>query len=465
MKKNLSLKVLTGVVVSVVALVLINSGTGGKSASPEQKTNPNNINEAIASQFNDNIRDVSARLVQTEQKMRAIEAHNKTLSEHNAALIASKEEGGVVVRQELPPEIAQTIEELKKELLQLKESGSVVDPVAGYPVGQLAQNETLHGPGSVIDIDAQLMKHPLSEQEVQYWNKLNDRRKRIQKTLTRPVKRRILKHDNKKQSIPYYTIPAGSDLGNTTLLSALIGEVPIDGKLMQPLFPFSAIISRGDLMASNGIALPPDISGMKVSGYAIGVGSFLDNISCARAYVTSVLFTFQDGHFVVVGKEQMTNSVDLVNNESLGYLTTAYGNPCIHGKYYTNAPKVLMAMMAAGGMEGAGNSLSQWQMTYFAGPNGASAVPTGSFAPYAAGSALAQGSVKAADWLEKRIQGSFDMVFVPASVPYRMGNLTHYRPNRMSLHVTQTIQLDKEPQGRVLDYGHLQHYTHDFSLK
>jgi len=119
MKKNLSLKVLTGVVVSVVALVLINSGTGGKSASPEQKTNnPNNINEAIASQFNDNIRDVSARLVQTEQKMRAIEAHNKTLSEHNAALIASKEEGGVVVRQELPPEIAQTIEELKKELLQ-----------------------------------------------------------------------------------------------------------------------------------------------------------------------------------------------------------------------------------------------------------------------------------------------------------------------------------------------------------
>lgn len=465
MKKNLGLKILTGAVVGVVALVLINSGKSGESVTTENKTNPNNINEAIASQFNDNIRDVSARLVQTEQKMRAIEVQNKALSERNAALIASKEEGGVMVRQELPPEVAQTIEELKKELIQLKESQNSADNAASYPVGQLAQNEAPHAMGGVTDIDAQLMKRPLSEQEVSYWNKLNDRRKRIQKTLTRNVKKQIPNQDHKKQSIPYYTIPAGSDLGNTTLLSALIGEVPIDGKLMQPLFPFSAIISRGDLMASNGVALPPDISGMKVSGYAIGVGSFLDNISCARAYVTSVLFTFQDGHFVVVGKEQMTNSVDLVNNDSLGYLTTAYGNPCIHGKYYTNAPRVLTAMLAAGGMEGAGNALSQWQMTYFAGPNGATAAPTGSFAPYAAGGALAQGSVKAADWLEKRIQGSFDMVFVPASVPYRMGNQTHYRPNRMSLHFTQTIQLDKEPKGRVLDYGHLQHYTHDFSLK
>ena len=269
----------------------------------------------------------------------------------------------------------------------------------------------------------------------------------------------------KEKGIPYYTIPAGSDLGNTTLLSALIGEVPIDGKLMQPLFPFSAIISRGDLMASNGVPLPPDISGMKISGYAIGVGSFLDNISCARAYVTSVLFTFQDGHFVVVGKDQMSNSVDLVNNESLGYLTTAYGNPCIHGKYYTNAPRVLMAMMATGGAQGVGNALSQWQMTYFAGPNGATAAPTGSFGPYATGGALSEGTAKGGDWLEKRIQGSFDMVFVPASVPYRIGAVQQFRPNRMSLHLTQTINLDKQPQGRVLDYGHLQHYTHDFSLK
>ncbi|MGQ3890148.1 hypothetical protein ACQUW5_14105 [Legionella sp. CNM-1927-20] len=81
---------------------------------------------------------------------------------------------------------------------------------------------------------------------------------------------------------------------------------------MQPLFPFSALINSEDLIASNGVPLPPDISGMKINGYAIGVGSFLDNISCVRAYVTSVLFTFQDGHFVVVGNRENVPLVRIV---------------------------------------------------------------------------------------------------------------------------------------------------------
>jgi integrating conjugative element protein (TIGR03752 family) len=460
MKKNLSLKVLTGVVVGVVVLIIF-SGKSSQPVASEKTLNPNNLNEAIASQFNDNIRDVSARLIQAEQKMHSIEVHNKELSAQNAKLTATKEEGGVVVRQEVSPEVLQTIDELKKELAQLKDAHPVESNTEGYLLGQTASNDIPKQTDNITDIDAKLLSHPLSESETRYWNKLNDRRKRIQHHFKMQTKKAVSKASDKEKSIPYYTIPAGSDLGNTTLLSALIGEVPIDGKLMQPLFPFSAIISRGDLMASNGVPLPPDISGMKVSGYAIGVGSFLDDISCVRAYVTSVLFTFQDGHFTVIGKEQMTSSVDLVNNDSLGYLTTAYGNPCIHGKYHTNAPRVLTAMAAAGGMEGAGNALSQWQMTYFAGANGAASAPTGSPGAYAAGGALAQGSIKAADWLEKRIQGSFDMVFVPASIPY----FGSYRPNRMSLHFTQTIQLDKKPRGRVLDYGHIQNYAHDFSLK
>jgi integrating conjugative element protein (TIGR03752 family) len=195
------------------------------------------------------------------------------------------------------------------------------------------------------------------------------------------------------------------------------------------------------------------------------VGSFLDDISCVRAYVTSVLFTFQDGHFVVLGKEEMKGSAELINNESLGYLTTQYGNPCIHGKYFTNAPRVLGAMLAAGGVQGVGTAISQWQMTNFAGDEGVISAPTGSFGAFAAGNVVANGSVKAADWLERRIQGSFDMVFVPASSPYMRDGRTHYRPNHLSLHITQTLALDKQPSGRVLDYGRLQNVTHDFSLR
>ena len=114
-------------------------------------------------------------------------------------------------------------------------------------------------------------------------------------------------------------------------------------------------------------------------------------------------------------------------------------------------------MVAAGGVEGVGAAISQWQTTSISNANGSTTAPTGSFGKYALGGAMAQGSIKAADWLEKRIQDSFDMVFVPASI----GN----RPNHVSFHLTQTINLDKEQNGRVLDYGNSQHHTHDFSLK
>ncbi|OCH99170.1 integrating conjugative element protein [Legionella jamestowniensis] len=437
MKKNAGLKILTGTVIAVVALIMMNSKHHDRE--PEvTRHDPNNLNEAIASQFNDNIRDVAARLQETEKKLASLELENKQLK--------GKKEN---VQASYNPEVLKEIEVLKTELANVKNNQETRQNSQSYTVNG---ESTFVKEQSVKDIDALLMKREGNPNEQAYWEGL----KKKQQALTQKVKIAASNRDDKK-SIPYYTIPAGSDLGRTTLLSALIGEVPDEGKLMQPLFPFSAIINRGELMAANGIPLPSNISGMKVNGYAIGVGSFLDNISCVRAYVTSALFVFDDGHFVTVGKEQMTGTAEMVNNESLGYLTTAFGNPCIKGQYFTNAPRVLMALMASDGVKGFGNALSQWQMTYTANANGAAGMPTGSMGNYALGGALSQGTTKAADWLEKRIQGSFDMVFVPAS--------HGYRPTQLSFHVTQTISLDKETNGRVLDYGHLQQTAHDFSLR
>ena len=431
MKKNAGLKLLTATVVCVAVIVLLNHGASRKVA--DTVGDPNNLNEAIASQFNDNIRDVAARLQETEKKLEHLEQQNHGTEKES------------VVPPEADPELANDIRALRDELNLLKESHQP----SGSPNNSTATQES-----GIHDIDKLLMKQENNATELAYWEKLKAQNTPIA-TVQKPT---VEKPTNK--TIPYYTIPAGSDLGHTTLLSALIGEVPSEGKLMQPLFPFSAVISRGDLMAANGIPLPPNISGMKINGYAIGVGSFLDNISCVRAYVTSALFVFDDGHFVTVGKEQMNGTAELVNNDSLGYLTTPYGNPCIKGKYFTNAPQVLAAMMAAGGVQNMGSALAQWQTTTLSNPNGTMTTPTGSFGQYALGSA-AQGSVRAADWLEKRIQGSFDMVFVPASIPYH----NSYHPNQVSFHLTQTINLDKEQHGRVLDYGNAQHHTHDFSLK
>lgn len=427
MNKNLGIKVLCAIVVGAVTLVLINNHHS--TPSLDKNNDIHSLNTNIATQFNDNIRDVLARLLDTEKKMKGMEKRHKDLMQK-------------VKSPNNTHELQSSIESLKEELASLKQAHKS-DNNDAYETSSENQSSTIK------DIDKLLMKNQLESQEKSYWEKLNP--KDI-------IKKSIQSETPNK--IAYYTIPAGSDVTKVTLLSSLIGEVPSDGKLMQPLFPFTALITPGDLMSSNGISLPMDIIGMKVSGYTIGVGSFLDNISCVRAYVTSALFTFQDGHFVTIGSEQMTNTTELINNESLGYLTNSFGNPCIHGKYFTNAPRVLSAMMASGGMQGIGNALSQWQMSYSTNPNGTSSAPTGSFLPFSGGTALSEGSLKASDWLEKRIQGSFDMVFVPASIPVN----GIYQPNHVSLHITQTLKIDKELNGRTLNHANLQASFSDTSL-
>ncbi len=250
---------------------------------------------------------------------------------------------------------------------------------------------------------------------------------------------------------PYYTIPAGSDVQNTTLLTSLIGEVPLNGKVQQPFFPFSAMISKGELMSANHVPLPSNLIGMKVGGYAIGVGSFLDNISCVRAYVTSALFVFSDGHFVTVGESKNNQSASETN--SLGYLTDKYGSPCIHGSYHTNAPRVLMALTASGAVSGMGNAISQWEQSTTYGGGGITQVPSGNFTKFAGGQALSTGFNQSSEWLKNRISDSFDIVFVPASIPYKAANnKTLFKPNRLGLHFTQTLNIDKDNFGRRIRY-------------
>lgn len=455
--KHSGLKILTIVVISVVLVILLTNKKG--NIVEDKQTDPNNLNQAAVNQFHDDIREVSARLMETDKKVKLLIEQNQTLALKNQELMTAKQDGPAFPQVETPNTYFEsTLKSIQTEIARLKRGAenSIQPPESAktYPIGEHQTNQVVVV-SPIKDLDAILFNRKQNAKEKEYWEKLTPK--------TEPLSAPSLpsERSDKDNVEPYYTIPAGSDLDNTKLLTALIGEVPSEGKLMQPLFPFSALISPGDLMASNGVYLPSDIAGMKVNGYAIGVGSFLDKISCVRAYVTSILFTFQDGHFVVVGQESMKNSTELVNNESLGYLTTPYGSPCIHGEYHTNAPQVLGAMLAAGGVQGAGRLLSLWQLSYLASPLGVGAIPNGSLGTYAAGDVAANGSVKVADWLEKRLQGSFDMVFVPAS--FRCGR--GYCPTQLSLHLTQSIPIDKQLNGRVIDYGQANTRPRDFSLR
>ncbi len=457
--KQTHLKLLTIGCVALVAFSLIAT----KKTKPANRLadNPNNFSQSSIASANDYLRAISARLNESEKASIKLSAELKALKGENELLNKSREGQKRQASGQLRG-INQAIEGLKEKQSQLTQKALADNkPVVSNKANYAIYNQSTQPISYVVDLE-EGQSDDYGRGGARDWKTPN------RLALKEDVNYHPQNSSNKdgKKPIPYYTIPAGSDLASTTLLSALIGEVPVDSKLAQPLFPFSAVIGRGALMAANGVALPSELRGMKVSGYAIGVGSFLDNISCTRAYATQALFVFQDGHFEVVGEERMHSATDMVDNKALGYLTTAFGNPCIPGTYYTNAPRVLAALTGAAGVSGAGKALSQFQMSYFAGAGTAVGVPSGSIGQYALGEGLSSGSVKAAEWLEHRIKESFDMVFVPASFPIEgRNNRISFIPNRFTLHITKTIEINKDLNARRISYANNENARFDYDFK
>lgn len=241
-----------------------------------------------------------------------------------------------------------------------------------------------------------------------------------------------------KNDIPYFTIPANSTLADVVLQSDILGEVPVNNTLLQPAFKFKAIVGRKALLASNGITLPPDLSGIVFEGYSVGNMA----MSCARGYITKMLFTWRDGSFTVVGSNQKGTSLN--PQDALGYISTPYGNPCLPGKYITDAPRVLASIAAMGGLAGGANAFAQTQTTNSVSPYQSISQVTGNAFKYMGGKMVGTGADKALDWYTSRINGVFDVVYIPSSFKQQM---THVVVN-----ITKTIPIDKNRHGRKIDY-------------
>jgi len=247
------------------------------------------------------------------------------------------------------------------------------------------------------------------------------------------------------QKIPYYTIPANSTLNNAVLMSSIIGEVPISGRLVSPAFPFKAIVGKKELFAANGMSLPPDIAGMVLEGYSVGNMT----MSCARAYVTRALFVFNDGHFMVYpDKDQNQGATDLYPKNSLGYLSDPYGNTCISGKYITDAPKVLGSIIAITTAGGIGEAVAEAQTSTMTDASQSTSIISGDVGKYAAGEALGNASQQVLNWYLNRVGDVFDAVYIPDTV--------NHQPRELVFNVTNTIPIDLDKKGRTLKYENFQ---------
>ncbi|MCB1827763.1 MAG: hypothetical protein KDH94_04980, partial [Coxiellaceae bacterium] len=173
-------------------------------------------------------------------------------------------------------------------------------------------------------------------------------------------------------------------------------------------------------------------------GYSVGNMA----MSCARGYINKMLFTWRDGSFTVVGSNQTATRLN--PQDALGYISTPYGNPCLPGKYITDAPRVLASIAAMGGLAGGANAFAQTQTTNSVSPYQSISQVTGNAFKYMGGKMVGTGADKALDWYTSRINGVFDVVYIPSSFKQQM---THVVVN-----ITKTIPIDKNRHGRKIDY-------------
>lgn len=237
---------------------------------------------------------------------------------------------------------------------------------------------------------------------------------------------------------PYFTIPENATLAGVASMTSMIGRVPIDGKVTDPM-QWKAVVGR-DNLAANGFELPDDLAGIIVTGIAIGDMA----LSCSEGKVRSLTVVFNDGSIRTISTRRAAfaenRQAGSGGNDDLGYVSDLYGNPCIGGKFVTNAPSYLTDIVGVKTLEVAGQAYAEAQRTVSQNAfGGATSSITGSTSNFVLGQAVAGASDEVSKWLLARLKNSFDAVVTPAG-------------QRLVLHLDQEIRLDKRSDARRLVY-------------
>lgn len=235
-----------------------------------------------------------------------------------------------------------------------------------------------------------------------------------------------------KKPDPVYTIPVNATLTGASLMTPLVGRIPIDGNIPDP-YSFKAILSATNLTA-NGYPLP-GIKGAVISGVARG-----DMLaSCARGDIKSITFVFTDGR---ISTSQVSG-----DKESLGYISKEDGNPCVPGEFKSNEGVVLGMTMGLNFSKGYATGIANSQYMRTVTPEGMGiASLIGSSTKVGIGEGLSGAAASAQAWWDRRVRNTFDFVFVPNWVT-QTGQIM-----KIDINITQQINIDYDDEARKVSY-------------
>lgn len=244
--------------------------------------------------------------------------------------------------------------------------------------------------------------------------------------------------DNNAAIEQRYTIPMNSTLFDATAMTAMIGRVPVNGGVNEP-FPFKVILGVENL-AANGHRIP-GLSGMIFAGVAKGDW----NLSCVRATIRSATYIWGDGRVQTLTSKTLNNSrtgafanEDTISGESIGWISTPTGIPCVKGKRISDAGTSSALRVALGLGEGYAEAKAQSQMSTTMTDSGAPVGSvTGDSGEFYKNLAVSGAMKEMGEIIKERWRETYDAIFVEPG-------------HGVSVHISRTLHLDYNPSARML---------------
>lgn len=245
---------------------------------------------------------------------------------------------------------------------------------------------------------------------------------------------------------PHYTIPARGTIFKAVAMTALIGTVPLGGKVSDP-FPAKIIVGPENL-ATNGLRIP-GLSGIVFEGIARGNW----NLSCVAVSLTAATYTFADGRIQHMRYDQQQSGggsksakstspfAETEGSASIGYVTNPQGVPCIPGRRITDAHKQLFTMGLLGTAKSFFDAKAAAETTSNDNPYGGSSTSvTGDKSAFIDNQTYSNSVETVMDFYSKRMRDTFDVIYVDPAA-------------KVSLNITQDLYIDYHSDARKLAYA------------
>lgn len=245
---------------------------------------------------------------------------------------------------------------------------------------------------------------------------------------------------------PTFTAPNPTVMSNAIALTPMVGRIP-KGENHAITSPYKVVfVVEHPNLVSNNHQLASQLGKMMGIATCTGVyGSIIDRTGYNRCKVNTLTYIFPDGTISTQTVKNLKNPP--TEDDGLGYITDAYGNPQIGGALETSIGLRIAMIAATTGASAYGGALATANTLVSNTTAGSIMQQVTNTNKYALGqsmNAAAQGVNK--EW--KDISANFfDFVFTP-----KWDKGTH-KMKRFNIIITHELHFDYDTKGRKLNYG------------